>query len=245
MHVVGYGYHGDFISAWDDGVLERAVSECTDKNGEMKSCGVFEFTQDSASCTLESMPDEIKNENTKGPMSSLPGGCEIQSGPEPAKKGKGGSGSSSGAKSTSNSSKKSQAKDNTPAVIKDSSSSPVAPASAEHAPEQKADGGVFAEKEVKRPEYKAPAPAAPAPSPPTTTAAPVTVPVLDDAGNVIRTDIYTDGRVVHENKVVLMEVTVTEGVKAKRSPEANAEHVKRHGHRHHHMQHGIGGRRMR
>ncbi|KAL8812039.1 MAG: hypothetical protein Q9200_001338 [Gallowayella weberi] len=256
----GYGYHGDFISAWDEGVLERAVSQCTDMSGEMKACGVFEFTEDSASCTLEAMPDELKNENTEGPMSSLPGGCEIQSGPEQATKGKGGSGSSSGGKKAASSSKDNKdskdskdnkAKDNTPPVNKDTSSPPVANAPAAPLPESKpevkpevkpvekaevkpvakaeskADGGVLAEKK-----NEAPAPA-------------TTATVVDDAGNVIRIETYTDGQVVHENKVVLKEVTITQGVKAKRTPEAKVEHAKRHGHRHHHMQHGIGGRRMR
>ncbi|KAL8769415.1 MAG: hypothetical protein Q9209_004643 [Squamulea sp. 1 TL-2023] len=242
----GYGYHGDFISAWDEGVLERAVSECTDMSGQMKSCGVFEFTQDSASCTLESLPDELKNENTEGPMSGLPGGCEIQSGPEPAKKGKGASGSSSGGKSSSGSSTENKSKDYAPPVNKDSASPAVADAPAvplpESNPESKPEGGVFAENKAKAPEYVAP-PSSPAA--PITTNPPVAVPVLDAAGNVIRTDIRTDAGVVYENKVVLKEVTITEGgPKAKRSPDA--EHFKRHvHHRHQHMQHGIGGRRMR
>ncbi|KAL8858636.1 MAG: hypothetical protein Q9178_004930 [Gyalolechia marmorata] len=249
----GYGYHGDFIAAWDEGVLERAVSECTDKGGEMKSCGVFELTQDSASCTIENLPEEIKNENTEGPMSSLPGDCEIQPGPEPARKGKGASGSSSGGKSKGNSSAKNKSKEDKAPVNKDSTSPPVEEAPAAPIPESKPEGGVFVEKEEKAPEqapekapeqvpeqapeYVAPPPP-PAPAPTTPPSAPV-----DEAGNVLRTDVRTDGRVVYENKVVVHEVTVTEEAKVKRTPEA--EHVKRHAHRHHHMQHGIGGRRMR
>ncbi|KAL8680078.1 MAG: hypothetical protein Q9186_003717 [Xanthomendoza sp. 1 TL-2023] len=239
----GYGYHGDFISAWDEGVLDRAVSECTDMSGEMKACGVFEFTEDSASCTLETMPDELKDENTEGPMPNLPGGCEIQSGPEQAKKGKGGSGSSSGGNKAAGSSKDNKAKDHTPPANKDTSSPPVVDAPvarlAESKPEakheakleakpeakaeSKAEGGVFAETKEETP----------------------AAPIFDEAGNIIRTETYTDGQVVHKNKVVVKEVTVTVGAKAKRTPEAKAEHAKRHGHRHHHMQHGVGGRRMR
>ncbi|KAI4260058.1 MAG: hypothetical protein L6R42_004231 [Xanthoria sp. 1 TBL-2021] len=241
----GYGYHGDFISAWDEGVLDRAVAECTDKSGEMKSCHVFEFTEDSSSCTIESMPDELKDEKTEGPMSSLPGGCEIQSGPERATKGKGASGSSSGGKSAGGSSPKNKSKDESPAVNKESSSAPVADAPADPVAESKPEGAVFAEKEDKH-EEKAEEKAAAyvAPPAPTTTSAPVEAPVADNAGNAIRTDIYTSNGIVYENLVVVKEVTVTEGAKAKRTPEA--EHVKRLGHRHEHVKrHGHGGRRLR
>lgn len=205
----------------------------------MRSCGVFEFPENTGSCTLESpLPDDIKDENTSGPMQGLPGGCEVQSGPEEAAKGKGATGSSSGGKSGGASSSGGQSDSQSP-VAKDTSSSSSNPPAANN----KAEGAVFADVNDNKPaDYQAPAPAAPAPQP-TTTSPPVAPAPVDQAGNVVSTDIYTDGRIVHENKVVVQEVTVTEGMKAKRTPEAKA---KRHGHRHHHaQQHGIGGRRMR
>lgn len=213
----------------------------------MRSCGVFEFPDNTASCTLENLPSELKDENTQGPMQGLPGGCEVQQGPEQAMKGKGASGSSSGGKSGGKSDGGPKGSDS------GSYSSPAAaPAAAPAAPpavENKKAGAVFAQVKDTGDNYKAPPPTSPTttPAPPTTTPPAVMVPVsTDQAGNVVSTEIWTDGRIVHENKIVMQEVTVTQGgVKAKRSPEAKAEHVKRHGHRHHHpMQHGVGGRRM-
>ncbi|KAL8656412.1 MAG: hypothetical protein Q9210_000271 [Variospora velana] len=254
----GYGYHGDFISAWDEGVLEQAVEQCTDQKGEMRLCGVFEYTDKPASCILENLPSELKDENTEGPMQGLPGGCEVQSGPEPAMEGKGATGSSSGGKSGGKSAGKSVEKsvgkpETVPAKGGDSSSySPpaeAAPAPVKNKlPAANQDAAVIvAEVEDKGDDHGAPPqqlpPAAPATTPPPSADSAVT----GQAGNIISTSLYTDGRVVHKNLVVMHEVTVTEdGVKAKRTPEAKAEHVKRHGHRHHHpMQHGVGGRRMR
>lgn len=225
-------------------MLEKAVAECTDQSGEMKACSVFELTDDSASCTIESMPDDLKDENTEGPMSNLPGGCEIQSGPERATKGKGASGSSSGGQSAGVSSPENKSKDESPAVNKESSSSP--PPVAEPKPEgnvaeSKPEGKVAAEKEDKPDEKVAEYVAPPAP---TTTSPPAEAPVAEHAGNAIRTDIYTSNGIVYENLVVVKEVTVTEGAKAKRTPEA--EHVRRHGHRHEHVKrHAHGGRRLR
>ena len=242
-------------------MLEKAVAECTDLSGEMKSCSVFEFADDAASCTIESMPDDLKDENTEGPMSNLPGGCEIQSGPERATKGKGASGSSSGGKSAGVSSPENKSKDESPAVNKESSSSSPAAESkpegnvaeskpagnvAESKPagnvaESKPEGNVAAEKEDKHDEKVAEYVAPPAP---TTTSPPAEAPVADHAGNAIRTEIYTSNGIVYENLVVVKEVTVTEGAKAKRTPEA--EHVQRHGHRHEHVKrHAHGGRRLR
>ncbi|KAL9009588.1 MAG: hypothetical protein Q9173_005394 [Seirophora scorigena] len=247
----GYGYHGDFIAAWDEGVLQQAVDQCTDMRGEMKLCGVFEFTDNPASCRLEDLPSELKDEDTEGPMQGLPGGCEVQSGPEAATKGKGATGSSSGGKSGGKSAGKSVEKSiakNEEGPAKGSVSGSYSPP-AEDAPapvENKKAAAVVAETEDKGDDRGAPPP--PVPAAPVTTSPPVADPAMKvHAGDVISTEVYTDGRVVHEDVVVMHEVTVTElGVKAKRTPEAKAEHVKRHGHRHHHpMQHGVGGRRMR
>ncbi|KAL8878557.1 MAG: hypothetical protein Q9198_003654 [Flavoplaca austrocitrina] len=240
----GYGYHGDFISAWADGALDKAVAECTDLSGEMKKCPVFEFAEDASSCAIESLPDELKDELNEGPMSSLPGGCEIQSGPERARKGKGASGSSSGGKSKGASSPVNKSKAESPAAQQESS--PVV-----DAPESKSEGGVSAEtepkdedKKEKHAAEKAPEPVAVAPAPEITDA-PEAAPAAEDAGNAVRTERHTSNGIVYENLVVMQEVTVTEGAaKAKRTPEA--EHVKRHGHRHEHVKrHAHGGRRLR
>ncbi|KAL8691037.1 MAG: hypothetical protein Q9218_003659 [Villophora microphyllina] len=230
----GYGYHGDFIAAWDEGVLQQAIEQCTDLGGEMRSCGVFEFPENTASCELENLPGELKDENTAGPMQGLPGGCEVQTGPEQAKKGKGATGSSSGGKSSGSGSSSSSNSVVAP-VVKDTSKSSSSNDDKEDKKEDRKENVVVAPVENNAENYQAPA--APAPSP-TTTTAPV-VPNVLPAGEVLSTSIYTDGRIVHENVVVIDEVTITQGgaAKAKRTPEVKA---KRHGHRHHH-----GGRRLR
>ncbi len=242
--MLGYGYHGDFISAWDDGVLDKAVAECTDLSGEMKKCPVFELADDASSCTIESLPDDIKDESNEGPLSGLPGGCEIQSGPERATKGKGASGSSSGGKSKGGSSPENKSKHESLAAKEESP--PVV-----DTPESKPEGGVSAETEQKHQDKKeehapekAPEPVAAAPAPEITNA-PAAAPAAENAGNAVRTERYTSNGIVYENLVVMQEVTVTEGAsKAKRTPEA--EHVKRHGHRHEHVKrHAHGGRRLR
>lgn len=218
--------------------------------GEMRSCGVFEFPENTASCTLENLPSEIKDEKVDGPMQRLPGGCEVQSGPERAVKGKGATGSSSGGKGTNQSKGSSEGSDGGDPA---SYASPPKVAAVDN----KIDGGVFAQVENDTPaaeapvaeapaaEYKAPSP--PSPSPPSTAPPTETTPA-EQGSKFVSTDIYTDGRVVHHNKIVVQEVTVTTNVaaKAKRTPEAQAAHGKR-GHRHHHhpMQHGVGGRRLR
>ncbi|KAL8972761.1 MAG: hypothetical protein Q9183_000376 [Haloplaca sp. 2 TL-2023] len=237
----GYGYHGDFIAAWDEGVLKRAVKECTNQSGQMRDCGVFTFPDNTASCTFENpVPDEIKDENTEGPMQELPGGCEIQEGPEPAVPGKGASGSSSGGKSNKVSSGGQDKPKEAAVKIKHSDDSKA---------DVKPEGAVFAEiddevedapaapvqekEKEKEAEQEVAAPAAAAPSPETT--APPAGPPADDAGKVFSTTIYTEGRVVHKDVFVMEEVTTTQGA-----------HGKRHNHRHHHaQQHGIGGRRLR
>lgn len=243
-HLLGYGYHGDFIAAWDDGVLQQAVDQCTDMGGEMRSCGVFQFPENTASCTLENpLPEDIKDENTEGPMQGLPGQCEVQSGPEEAEKGKGATGTSSGGKTGKKSdsdSSKGGDYGSPPA------SAPAAPLPSSPPVDDKKTGAVFAQVKDAGDNYQAPPSPPSPPAAPTTTVPPVG-PAADQAGDVVSTKIWTEGRVVHEEKIVMQEVTVTsDGAKVKRTAEAQAEHVKRHAHRHHHpMQHGVGGRRMR
>ncbi|KAL8667825.1 MAG: hypothetical protein Q9202_000290 [Teloschistes flavicans] len=229
----GYGYHGDFIAAWDEGVLQQAVEQCTDMGGEMRSCGVFEFPDNTASCTLENLPSELKDENTSGPMPNLPGDLPVQSGPEAAKKGPGGSGSSSGGKSSGSDTTSSSSSGAKAPVVKDTSKSS----------DDKKEGAVVAQVKNNADNYQAPAASPPAPAPSPTTTSPPVANVLP-AGEVVSTSIYTDGRVVYENVVIVEEVTTTQGgAKEKRTPEAK---VKRHGHRHHHARdHGTGGRRLR
>ncbi|KAL9128606.1 MAG: hypothetical protein Q9217_002740 [Psora testacea] len=85
----GFGYHGDFIAAWKDDTLEKAVHACNQqvRSGVMSECPVFEMTQDSAKCKLESpLPAAIAKEDVKGPMKGLVNGMQVAYGPAPAPK---------------------------------------------------------------------------------------------------------------------------------------------------------------
>ncbi|KAI4180700.1 MAG: hypothetical protein L6R41_007055, partial [Letrouitia leprolyta] len=90
------------------------------------------------------MPLELKEENVEGPMQGLPGGCEVQSGPEPAIKGKGATGSSSGGKSGKGSSEgSSKGSDNSGSYAPAPAPAPAPKAAA--VVDDKKDGGVFAQ----------------------------------------------------------------------------------------------------
>lgn len=85
----GFGYHGDFISAWKDNTLEKALKQCDEQvpSGNMKDCPVFDFTEDSDECKLsKGLPDAIAHEDVKGPMKGLVNGLQIAYGPAPAQK---------------------------------------------------------------------------------------------------------------------------------------------------------------
>lgn len=85
----GYGYHGDFIAAWKDNTLEKALRSCDEQvpSGNMKDCAVFDLTQDSDQCKFDNqVPDIIAKEDVKGPMKGLVNGLQIAYGPGPAPK---------------------------------------------------------------------------------------------------------------------------------------------------------------
>ena len=82
----GFGYHGDFIAAWKDDTLEKAVKQCNDQviSGLMQDCPVFEM-EGSQQCRLESpLPAAIASENVMGPMQGLANGLQVAYGPAPA-----------------------------------------------------------------------------------------------------------------------------------------------------------------
>lgn len=79
----GYGYHGDFIFGWEDGVLEEAVKKCTNPSGMVEDCPVFDLQSqsDSLQCSFE-MPSELKDEDVKMHAGGLPGPMTVAWGPE-------------------------------------------------------------------------------------------------------------------------------------------------------------------
>lgn len=71
---IGFGYHGDFISGWDEETLRQAVNTCTNMSGRIDDCPVFELQSqnDAAQCNLNT-PSLLSSENVFGPMAVLPG----------------------------------------------------------------------------------------------------------------------------------------------------------------------------
>lgn len=87
--VQGFGYHADFINGWESGVLEDAIEQCTNDSGMIEDCPVFQGhiqTEDEQrQCQLAKLPAKIAKEQVSGIVGdSLPGGVQIQYGPEPA-----------------------------------------------------------------------------------------------------------------------------------------------------------------
>lgn len=80
----GYGYHADFIAAWDDGIQEavRDNPSCTGitTDGEVDTCPVFngkiQSQADANSCKL-TLSEAIIDEATDGLLDGLPGAIKI------------------------------------------------------------------------------------------------------------------------------------------------------------------------
>lgn len=74
----GYGYHGDFISGWDEQLLGQAVNTCTNPSGRIEDCPVFNLqsTYDASKCDMN-IPGILADEDVVGPMSSLPGDIQM------------------------------------------------------------------------------------------------------------------------------------------------------------------------
>ncbi|KAJ5089095.1 hypothetical protein N7532_007779 [Penicillium argentinense] len=79
----GYGYHGDFMTGWEPGVLQEAVDKCTSLTGEVEMCSVFNLQSQTKQqqCLLEE-PAALKYENTHLDTNGIPGNMPIQWGPE-------------------------------------------------------------------------------------------------------------------------------------------------------------------
>ena len=82
----GYGYHGDFMCAWDDGVLQAAIDDpaCNipeNESGNQENCPVFKLQEVDAGtqCKME-IPEALQNEKINL-IDHLPGNVQIQAGP--------------------------------------------------------------------------------------------------------------------------------------------------------------------
>lgn len=81
----GYGYHADFIAAWDDGVQEdvKADKQCTSlqSDGQVQSCPVFNNkiqSQDKARACRLTLPESLADEQVQGMLEELPGDVQIK-----------------------------------------------------------------------------------------------------------------------------------------------------------------------
>ncbi|GAW12370.1 hypothetical protein ANO14919_017360 [Xylariales sp. No.14919] len=86
----GFGYHGDFMTGWDPEFLQEAVDTCTNDSGELTDCGVFTSNgpllseAEQRECKFKT-PLVLAAENAiANTMTELPGGVQIQDGPESA-----------------------------------------------------------------------------------------------------------------------------------------------------------------
>ncbi|GAA5824177.1 hypothetical protein JCM11251_001553 [Rhodosporidiobolus azoricus] len=77
----GYGAHADFLNGWDVDVLQKAVDECTDKDGLIERCTPFklyDWSNGQTSCTQTSAVDEV----VTGMLDKLPGCNKVDAGPK-------------------------------------------------------------------------------------------------------------------------------------------------------------------
>ena len=240
----GYGYHGDFIAAWEGDSLKNAIDACAYGGGNIEDCKAF-TTVDSPSqeaCQMQDpLPNQITNEDTKGPMNGLPGKVAIQSGPEEATVNAPSETISSLAYvSTSSTIAKAPVLTQSSAAAAAEASHPV---DAPNAAIEHGQGAVFAEK-INQKQANVPSPTSLSLA---TTPLPPKSPVADP-GSVVTTKYYTEGQEVHKVVEIMVETTVTADP-AKRTAMPDAQPHKRHHHHHYHQHraanaHGIGGRRI-
>lgn len=78
----GFGYHGDFMFGWQDGVLQDAVDTCTSPTGEVGDCEIFKLQTEAEQrqCTFD-MPPQLLHDPVEFVENGLPGGVPIEWGP--------------------------------------------------------------------------------------------------------------------------------------------------------------------
>ena len=203
----GYGYHGDVIAGWEDGILQQAIEKCTDMSGEIQKCPVFELQDQSKmnQCKM-SMPSLLANERYDATNQGLPGNVPIMRGPGYAK----------GAKKDDPGEPSVPPKDPPPPAAPSSSANPpapsVKPAEAKFF-EIPADAG-HSMQDINNMAKPTPPPE----------------PVEPAAEEAIRTTTYTQGNTVYE--VAIMQEVVTKTVTAESQQKRHA-HAHAHA-RHHH-----------
>ena len=243
MRFIGYGYHGDFINAWEEGVLQKALDQCgPSDDGDTTHCPVFEINgaEEQAACQLK-IPKELDAEDcTAESQEMLPGDVTILSGPDYAKQG------------------------GKPAPKAESPVEPIVPTlsfSAGSSASGTYQGNILVQVTPSTSaEVSSWSSASPPPPPSPTPAPPAQAPVVAvknknvDADpmalelSTITTTYYTEGREAYEVVVIAKEVTVTVAAGATPAPVPEAGYQKArkerkrhlHKHQHHHPGHLYG-----
>lgn len=261
--LLGFGYHGDFMSGWDVDFLQEAIDTCTNPSGKIQDCPLFvdqgplqdDDTQNS--CTFD-VPTPLVHENVLAAnLKNLPGNIQIQSGPQSATPGAGNAAASIVSAATSFLGDMFGGATTTSSALSTSSASSTSLATSTSTGLVSALGGAFIESsmpsaaEATTPDFNVLASEAP-PTPsssisvssssaaaPTITSAPA---VTSDPGvvyQIVSTQTITDGAQVKE--IVWKEpvVYVTENsVTTVTVPEVKAAQRLRPRHAHHHGHHG-------
>lgn len=88
IRYLGYGYHGDFITGWDEDFLQKACDTCTNESGRIEDCPIFTVKdkEDRTTCEIpeKNIPLAAAKDQLLSKLSSLPGDVQIFSGPERA-----------------------------------------------------------------------------------------------------------------------------------------------------------------
>lgn len=81
----GYGYHGDFMEGWEDGVLEEATKKCTNPSGMIQDCPIFDIQTEIEQnlCSFD-IPSLLQSEEVKKVKGGLPNKLKVTWGPERA-----------------------------------------------------------------------------------------------------------------------------------------------------------------
>ena len=229
----GFGYHGDFISGWDENFLQAAVNQCTNLSCKLSDCPIFTLqSEDEQRACKMKIPEIVKNEKVTGLIGeSLPGNIVIQYGPEPA----------TAARPTNTE------PNYVPVPTASYSAGVTASAESDILP-----GGVFKERPTSTVEptfsvepttTSANIGALAEPSPEPTPAPIPSDPPIPEGYSLVRTDYITNGNTV--SKIIVIETVeyvmlATETVTVTATATPGSEKVRRehiHMHRHHHARH--------
>ena len=74
----GFGYHGDFMSAWNNSLLQHAIKTCRNTSGLLEDCQAFQPLADlqTNQCKFR-IPGCLINEDIRGPRHGLPGNVTV------------------------------------------------------------------------------------------------------------------------------------------------------------------------